>query len=64
VAYDFNRFVFTLIQKFHADFAATGNTLDEVKQRMREALDSHLRGMREGGLPFPEPSLVDYIEAA
>jgi hypothetical protein len=39
VAYDFNRFVFTLIQKFHADFAATGNTLGEVKQRMREALD-------------------------
>jgi predicted RNase H-like HicB family nuclease len=43
---------------------ATGETLDEVKQRMREALELHLRGMREDGLPIPEPSLVDYVEAA
>lgn len=43
---------------------ATGQTLDEVKQRMREALELHLRGMREDGLPIPEPSLVDYVEAA
>ena len=43
---------------------ATGKTLDELKQRMREALELHLRGMREDGLPIPQPSLVDYIEAA
>lgn len=43
---------------------ATGETLDEVKQRMREALELHLRGMREDGLPIPEPSLVEYVEAA
>jgi predicted RNase H-like HicB family nuclease len=43
---------------------ATGNTLDELKQRMREALELHLRGMREDGLSIPEPSLVEYIEAA
>ena len=43
---------------------ATGKTLDELKQRMREALELHLRGMREDGLPIPEPSLVDYVEAA
>jgi predicted RNase H-like HicB family nuclease len=43
---------------------ATGETLDELKQRMREALDLHLRGMREDGLPIPQPSLVDYVEAA
>jgi predicted RNase H-like HicB family nuclease len=43
---------------------ATGNTLDEVKQRMREALELHLRGMREDGLPIPEPSLVEYVDAA
>jgi predicted RNase H-like HicB family nuclease len=43
---------------------ATGGTLDEVKQRMREALELHLRGMREDGLPIPEPSLVEYVEAA
>ncbi|HEV7796892.1 MAG TPA: type II toxin-antitoxin system HicB family antitoxin [Pyrinomonadaceae bacterium] len=43
---------------------ATGNTLDELKQRMREALDLHLRGMREDGLPIPEPSLVEYVAVA
>jgi len=43
---------------------ATGKTREELKQRMREALELHLRGMREDGLPLPEPSLVDYIEAA
>ena len=43
---------------------ATGKTIDEVKQRMREALELHIRGMREDGLPIPEPSLVEYVDAA
>jgi len=44
---------------------ATGKTLDEVRQRMREAIELHLAGMREDGLPIPTPtSLVDYVEAA
>ena len=43
---------------------ATAKTLDELKQRMREALELHLRGMREDGLAIPEPSLVEYVEAA
>ena len=43
---------------------ATGKTLDEVKSRMQEALELHLRGLREDGLPIPEPSLVDYVDAA
>lgn len=43
---------------------ATGATLDELKHRMQEALEMHIRGMREDGLPIPEPSLVDYVEAA
>jgi predicted RNase H-like HicB family nuclease len=43
---------------------ASGKTLDEVKQRMSEALEMHLRGMREDGLPIPEPSLVEYVDAA
>lgn len=43
----------------------TGKTLKEVKQRMREAVELHLRGMREDGLPVPRPtSLAEYIEAA
>ena len=43
---------------------ATAKTLDELKQAMREALELHLRGMREDGLPIPEPSLIEYVEAA
>ena len=43
---------------------AAGTTLEELKQAMRELLELHLRGMREDGLPIPEPSLVEYVEAA
>jgi len=43
---------------------ATGLSVEEVKQRMSEAVELHLRGMREDGLPIPEPSLVEYVEAA
>jgi predicted RNase H-like HicB family nuclease len=44
---------------------ATGNTVEEVKRRMREAVELHLRGMREDGLPIPEPSsIAEYVEAA
>jgi predicted RNase H-like HicB family nuclease len=44
---------------------ATGETIEEVRQRMREAIELHLAGMREDGLPIPEPtSLADYVEAA
>ncbi len=43
----------------------TGQTIEEVKQRMSEAIELHLRGMREDGLPIPEPtSLAEYVEAA
>lgn len=43
---------------------ATGATIGEVKQRMHLAVELHLQGMREDGLPIPEPSLVEYVEAA
>jgi predicted RNase H-like HicB family nuclease len=44
---------------------ATGKTVEEVKRRMREAVELHLRGLREDGLPIPEPtSTVEYVEAA
>jgi predicted RNase H-like HicB family nuclease len=43
---------------------ATGRTLEEVKQVMREAIAFHLEGLREEGLPVPEPTtLAEYIEA-
>ena len=42
---------------------ATGRTQKEVEQRIREAIELHLEGMREDGLPIPEPtSRVDYVE--
>jgi predicted RNase H-like HicB family nuclease len=44
---------------------ATGKTIDELRERMSEANELHLQGMREDGLPIPEPtSLADYVEAA
>ena len=44
---------------------ATGQTIEETEQEIREAIDLHLRGMREDGLPIPEPSSsVDYVDIA
>ena len=41
---------------------ATGKTIEELKQRMREAIELHLDGMRKDGLPIPEPTtLADYV---
>jgi len=43
----------------------TGETLEQVRQRMHEAIELHLAGMREDGLPIPRPTiLADYVEAA
>jgi predicted RNase H-like HicB family nuclease len=43
---------------------ATGATVEEVEREMREAIQFHIEGMREDGLPIPEPtSLCEYIEA-
>lgn len=43
---------------------ATGATQMEVEERMRDAIRMHLDGMREDGLPIPEPSsIAEYIEA-
>ena len=44
---------------------ATGTTKEETEQQIREAIEIHLRGMREDGLPIPEPSShVEYVEVA
>ncbi|MBE9013045.1 type II toxin-antitoxin system HicB family antitoxin [Pseudanabaenaceae cyanobacterium LEGE 13415] len=43
---------------------ATGSTIEEVEQQIQEAIEFHLEGMREEGLPIPEPTtLCEYIEA-
>lgn len=44
---------------------ATGETIPEVEQLIREAIEFHLEGMREDGTPIPPPSSrVDYVEVA
>ena len=34
---------------------ATGKTKDEVSRNVREAIAFHIEGLREDGLPVPEP---------
>ena len=42
---------------------ATGATVEETERLLREAIELHLEGMKEDGLPIPEPSsVVDYLE--
>jgi predicted RNase H-like HicB family nuclease len=44
---------------------ATGRTLELTRKRMQEAIELHLRAMREDGDPIPEPShIVDVLEVA
>ena len=42
---------------------ATGASVEETEELLREAIDLHIAGMREDGLPIPEPaSVVEYLE--
>lgn len=34
---------------------ATGKTIDSALRRIEQAIELHLRGMREDGLPIPRP---------
>ena len=44
---------------------ATGATVEEVENLLREAIELHVAGMREDGLPVPAPSsVVDYLEVS
>jgi predicted RNase H-like HicB family nuclease len=44
---------------------ATGATVSEVQETIREAVEDHLAGLREDGVPIPAPSSqVDYIDVA
>ena len=43
---------------------ATGRTLEQTRKRMLQAIDAHLRAMREDGDPIPEPSQVEVLEVA
>ena len=45
-----------------AGCVAAGATVEEVKKSTAEAISFHLDGMREDGVPIPEPSTeCDYV---
>lgn len=42
---------------------ATGESVEETEQNIREAIRFHLDGLRDDGTPIPAPSTrVEYIE--
>ena len=42
---------------------ATGATVEETENRLRQAIVIHVQGLLEDGLTVPEPSsVVDYLE--
>ena len=42
---------------------ATGTTAEEAEAEIRNAIRFHIEGMREDGLPIPEPlSRAEYVE--
>jgi len=44
---------------------ATGGTMQEVEDQIRQAIAFHLEGMREDGFPAPPPlSQVEYVDVA
>lgn len=44
---------------------ATGATIEDTEQAIREAIAVHLAGLHDDGLQIPEPSSrVDYVEVA
>ena len=44
---------------------AVGDTVEEVRQLIREAIPFHLEGLRDAGDPAPSPAtvLVDFVAA-
>lgn len=40
---------------------ATGKTLEETKKNMQEAIEMHVEGLLEDGLPIPESSSADLV---
>ena len=44
---------------------ATGSSVEETEALIREAIEFHLEGLHQDGLPVPCPtSQVDYVEVA
>ncbi len=64
-----------VIEKADSNYAAyvpdlpgcvtTGVTVEETERLIREAIEFHIRGLREDGLVIPEPSSkVNYVDVA
>ena len=43
---------------------SVGDSPEEAQANIREAIAFHLRGLREDGLPIPEPSITVTIKVA
>jgi len=42
---------------------ATGRTIEETEQQIQEAIEFHLEGLRDDGVPIPQPeSQVEYVD--
>jgi predicted RNase H-like HicB family nuclease len=42
---------------------SVGETVEEVEALIREAIEFHIEGLRDGGWPVPEPtSILKYVE--
>jgi predicted RNase H-like HicB family nuclease len=42
---------------------ATGKTIKTTERRIRDAIQLHVQGLQEDGLPIPKPSSrVEYVE--
>jgi predicted RNase H-like HicB family nuclease len=43
---------------------ATGETVAETEREIRDAIRFHIDGLKDDGLPVPQPtSIADYVEA-
>ena len=43
---------------------ATGKTRQEIEKNIKKAIRFHLEGLKEDGLPVPQPStFTEYVEA-
>ena len=44
---------------------STGLTVSEAEENIKEAISFHIDGLKEDGLPVPEPTTIcEYIETA
>jgi predicted RNase H-like HicB family nuclease len=44
---------------------ATGKTIKTTERRIRDAIQLHVQGLQEDGLPIPKPSSrVEYVEVS